>query len=227
MAVNRGGLRSRGRRRQHWVSRLRCAPSADRSRRWRTKVVSPSRPTPWRPRGCARPSRRTRWSAAGSGAPSGRAPRTWRRASVRKISSAVWPLYRANRMAIEPAHDVGIAVALQVEHGAARRLRAAPGSPARPGWRSRAPCWRRCAAHRAAAPARGRARSGSGSGPPSRRAGRSPSGWSSIDMDADRRPELAAKCDAGPARLRAGPLGYAYGLRPRSRKAGCTAMGSH
>ena len=68
----------------------------------------------------------------------------------------------------EPAHDVRVAVGVERERGrAAAGLDAA--SRARPGWRSRAPCWRRCAARRAAAAACGRARSRSGSGPPSRR----------------------------------------------------------
>ena len=47
----------------------------------------------------------------------------------------------------QPAHDVGVAVALELKHRGARRgPPGASSSPARPGWRSRAPCWRRCAA---------------------------------------------------------------------------------
>ena len=59
-----------------------------------------------------------------------------------------------------------------------RRRRSAPGRPrrwdapwcrARPGWRSPAPCWRRCGLPRQAAAAPARARSDSGSDRPNRR----------------------------------------------------------
>ena len=94
----------------------------------------------------------------------------------------------------------------------ARAAARAPCSQARPGWRSRAPCWRRSAAPRAAAAARAPARSHSGSGPPSRRAGRNRSGWRRASWSGWRDLLRAAGGRTRP------PSPYAYGLGEAARQ---------
>ena len=69
----------------------------------------------------------------------------------------------------QPAHDVRVAVADEARASDRPRRRLHFAWRARPGWRSPAPCWLRCAPPRAAAQACGRARSHSGSDRPSRR----------------------------------------------------------
>ena len=44
----------------------------------------------------------------------------------------------------QPAHDMGVAVAVESQHRPAGAVRLHMRERARPGWRSPAPCWRRC-----------------------------------------------------------------------------------
>ena len=122
-------------------------------------------------------------------------------ASVRRMSSARLAVEQREQHGDQPAHDMGIAVALEVAERA--------GHPPRCGGRAGEPDLAGAAAHlvgvgaqrsRAGAPGRARARSDSGSGPPSRRAAQSPSGclrstWSTVSSQQLSR--TGARPDAG------------------------------
>ena len=92
-------------------------------------------------------------------------------ASMSRMASARLARIEREQDGDQAADDMGVAVADEAEARDAV-VRTRPWSRARPGSRSLAPCWRRCAPLRQRLQASGRARSRSDSGPPSRREAR-------------------------------------------------------